>query len=675
MSDTGSQQPRPAYCEEFNEEAQASLPETKQSANIAAKRSKPDLPRSKTVRDEFSDSGYSSQTHGTLNSSLDSKIEADQPNALEHAVVSHGEPISEKKPSSNGAQSAEKDNAKGIDPKSRRDVGARRKDCLCEKCIGAHRNTAPIDPHQPSTKYFFGHTRKRTPAPPSPELKRAPPPDAMPLRDHVRPRAATYSRARPMSFHAGAMTDPMLMAQPAYVVERPAARQAIYPFPPPSYPPPQPSYFHPVPPQPPPQEYFAPMPLPYEVQPQAPNQPRPRPRQWTSERMPARPQSMFYVSPPTLEYAEPTYQPIEQPIQHLERKLSRRDRRTSLRTTPMVPDEDSKKMPPPPPPPPRLDTRSRQEQRPAIRHAATTSAYQEVRRRETGYDSAEAQVSSRDLKKASFDDGVRSRRPSLARPSKNSEEKVVSFGAIEREMGRMDIEPGSTKSRRRSSVYNNETLEEKEDSVEAYQQSKGTLRSPAFTPSHDDVLRLVRKKTNTDSDTGSRVSAHSRGSRGSREGSDVKARKSIDRRPSTDVNARNENDRFALRFNPEGINVKMQGGIEGRAINLRKSKDGDGDIELSIESRAGIESSRGRTVGSRPTIREKSRKRYSYMEGHGTVREMDDMRLETATRPASIARVKSREEDGPRIIGEKIVTTTRSRRSSRYAYDGRDRMI
>ena len=239
----------------------------------------------------------------------------------------------------------------------------------------------------------------------------------------------------------------------------------------------------------------------------------------------------------------------------------------------------------------------------------------------------------------------------------------------------MVIEPGTTKARQRSSVYNHESLEEKEDSVEAYQQSKGTLRSPSFTPSNDDVMRLVRRKTNTDSDAGSRASAHSRGSRGSREGSDVKARKSIDRRPSNDVNARSENDRFALRFNPEGINVKMQGGIEGRAINLRKSKDGDGDMELSIESRAGIESSRGRTVGSRPTIREKSRKRYSYMEGQGTVRDMESMRLEAAARPSSIARVNSREEDGPKIIGERIITTTRSRRSSRYAYDGREKMI
>ena len=137
----------------------------------------------------------------------------------------------------------------------------------------------------------------------------------------------------------------------------------------------------------------------------------------------------------------------------------------------------------------------------------------------------------------------------------------------------------------------------------------------------------------------------------------------MDRQPSTDVNARSENDRFALRFNPEGINVKMQGGIEGRAINLRKSKDGDGDMELSIESRAGIESSRERTVGSRPAIREKSRKRYSYIEGPNRVKELDN------------ARMNSREEEGSRILGERIITTMRSRRSSRYGYDGRERMI
>ena len=667
MSDNGSQQPHPAYCEEFNEEAQTSLPETKQSANISAKRSKPDLPSTKPVRDEFSDSGYCSH----LNSSLGSKVEVDHSNALNYALVKHDgrEPANETTRSE--SHGAKKETGKRAEPKSRRDVSARRRDCLCEKCVAAHRYPALTDLHLPSQN-IFGQPRPKTPAPPSPQSKRVSTPDAMPLREHFRPRAATSSRARPMSFHAGATPDPtFIAAQPMYVIERQPTRQAMYPFLPPSYPPPQSSYFQPVPPQPPPQEVFAPMPLPYEMQPQA----RPRPRQRASEHGRPRPQSLFYVSPPPLEHAGPIYKTVEPAIMPLEQKLSSRDRRTSIRESHSSPNEDYRKMPPPPPPPPRIDTRSRQEQRPNIRHAATTSApYHDLRQRENDYEKAGAQVSGRDWRRPSVDHEVRPRRPSLARPSKTSDEKVVSFDDIERGVSHLDIEPSNTKSRRRSSVYGYESLEEKEGSVEAYQQSKGTLR-PSFTPSREDVMRLVRKKTNTDSDAGSRVSAHSKGSRGSKEESDVKARKVVDRWPSNDVNARSENDRFALKFNPEGINVKMQGGIEGRAINFRKSKDGDGDMELSIGSRVGIESSRGRTVGSRPSIREKSHKRYSYMEGQGTAKELDNMRVEAATRPTSIARVNSKEEEGPRIIGERIITTMRSRRSSRYGYDGRERMI
>ena len=675
MSESGSR-PRPAYCEEYSEEAQTTVPETKQSANIAAKRSKPDIAKPKPFRDEFSDSGYSTTTHGTLDSSLNSKLEAAHANAQQAAAAGNATHGTERKPSHGGAHSPKIDASKRARSKSRRDSHARKKGCLCDKCVAAARRTAPpLEVHGPPS-LSFAQPRTRTPAPPSPRSRRLQPPlDKLPPGEHRHPRAATTSRARPVSFHGGMMPEPVFMpqpvSQPTYIERQPSTRHsAIYPMPPPSYPPQQTSYFQSALPQPPPpqlsppppaQEYYAPMPPPYEVQPQPHF--RPRPRQWTSEHHPPRPQTMYYGSPPIQGYAEPIYKTIEPSFPSLERQASRRDRRKSLREAYSTPDEDYKRMPPPRPPPPTLDPRSRREQRPAIRHAATVSAdYPEQRDRGSGYDSTEASLSEHHSRRPSFDEEARSRRPSLARHSKASDEKVVSFDAIERGVNRLSMEPSNTKPFHRSSGNGHDSLEQLEGSVEAYQASKGTMRSSTSTPSDDQLMRLVRKKTNTNSETGSREDSNS----------DVKARKSIDRRSSNDVNARNEGNRFALRFNPEGINVKMQGGIEGRAINLRKSKEGDGDMELSIESRANLEA-RGRPIGSRPTLREKSRKRFSYIEGQG-VQELESLQPE-APRTVSRARMQCREEDEPRVIGERIVTTTRSRRNSRYGYNGRGEMF
>ena len=669
MSDSGSQ-PRPAYCEEYSEEAQTTVPETKQSANIAAKRSKPDIGKPKAIRDEFSDSGYSTTT---LGSSLNSKLEIAQSNALRTPAANHETPTAEQNLSQSRAHSPEKTSSRKSGSRSRKGGDARKKDCRCDKCVAAARRaSAPKDSHRQPT-HVLVQPLQRTSGPSSPQSRRAPtPPDALPTREHVRPRGATASRARPTSFHATTMPEPIFIAQPGtqplFIERQPASRHStIYPFPPPSYPPQQPSYFltSQPPPPPPPQEFYSPMP--YEVQPQPQLRPRPRPRQWTSDHHPSRPQSMYYGSPPILEFAEPIFKTIEPTPPPLERQLSRRGRRTSLREGPPAPAEDYGKMLPPPPPRQGAEPTSRHGQRPPIRHAATTSvAYPELRHRGSGNDSTEGQISNRKSRKPSLDE-ARSGRPSLSRPTGASDEKMVSFDEIERGTNRMKIESGNTKSRRHSSVYGHESLEQLEGSVEAYQESRGTIRSPTFTPTHDEMVRLTRKKTNVSSDTGSRASGHSKGSRGSRGSSDAKPRRSLDRRPSNDVNARSENDRFALRFNPEGINVKMQGSIEGRAINLRKSKDGDGDMELSIESRANIET-RGRTVGSRPTLREKSRKRYSYIEGQG-VRELENTHP-VSSRTPSRPGMDRRDEDERRIIGERIITTTRSRRSSRYGYDG-----
>ena len=77
--------------------------------------------------------------------------------------------------------------------------------------------------------------------------------------------------------------------------------------------------------------------------------------------------------------------------------------------------------------------------------------------------------------------------------------------------------------------------------------------------------------------------------------------------------------------------------------------------------------SRGRTGGSRtvrPPANERSRRKYSYIDGEG-VTELE------RSRTTSSAPVEVMEEDRPRIVRERITTTSRSRRSSRSGYSGR----
>ena len=73
-SPSSSQTPYAAFCEEFDEDAEIAIPETRTVANVAAKRSKPDL---RSPSDSFviaspldgaSDSGYSSRTAATVGS-------------------------------------------------------------------------------------------------------------------------------------------------------------------------------------------------------------------------------------------------------------------------------------------------------------------------------------------------------------------------------------------------------------------------------------------------------------------------------------------------------------------------------------------------------------------------------------------------------------------------------
>ncbi|MCJ1452862.1 hypothetical protein MMC28_003207 [Mycoblastus sanguinarius] len=674
--------PRHAYIEEFNEDAQTTVPETRQTANSAAKRSKPDVVNSKPTRDEFSDSGYSSHTAPTLgsgDSSLESKTGSNPLRVAANTAASKRKPPGvEIKPQSR-SQSPEKTLLRIKGSKRQEEEVMRSKSCRCSDCVGeARRSAAPSRSVPPSNKNTAKSPPKvKTPAPPPPPEARPPPApmaQAVPILQPARPRprastSHSYQRPRPISFHGGPMPDPVYLAQqPIYIERQPqSSYPAAVPLPPPSYPPQQHSYFPPIQAAPSPQDFYMPQ-IPYEP----PPQPRPRHRQLVSDNPSARPQSMFYGTSPVVEYGQqPIYTTVAPPARPPSRQPSYPERAPPTPTEYTIRDEDYYRMPPPPPP--KVSRSSRQEQRPVVKHANTMSDdVQALRHRHSGREaSTEGHVGHRNPVKKSSGERERSRRPSLARPGKTSDEKVTSTRSIERDMARMNIESNTSKQRRRVSVYGHESVRDLQGSVaavEAYQASKGNVPAASQTPFP--AGSLVRRKTHTsNSDTSSRKSgksATSGKSRTSRNGSDVKPRSSMDRRPGSDTKSRNDNDGISMRFNAaQDVNVDLKGGVEGRTISLRPNKESEGGVELSIGSRGRTVGSR--TVVSRPESREKSRKRYSYADGRGSVTEIERART-TRHVPQNI-----KEEDEPRVIAERITTTSRSRRrsGSRSGYSGR----
>ena len=664
---------RAACVEDFNEDAQVALPETRQTAstsstaNTAAKRTKPDAGKGKGLRDEFSDSGYSSHTVATLGSGISSSIASkiltvtpkpDDTSADSQITVKDGGRKTPSQPQSPGKSLPSKNNFKSKDTPA-----VPTKPCDCPKCRRKQ-------PHQPSlsldTNVHDSPDKTRSKKKRSPLLQRFQrtprpyPPKETETTDPPPPRSRTTNphqqaqqRARPMSFHAGSVPEGYMMQQPVFIEQRPPSRlSAASPFPPPSYPP-DPSFFPMVPMIPQPEGFYQPMASPYDMQPQQLGA-----QPWSFERpRPSRPQTMYYASSaPIMEYGQPLYEIPERSSQRVGRNPNRGTGRSVPERNYSQAEDDYRRMPPPPPPPARPDLRAQQEQRPLIRHAVTASAiYASPQYRHTGReqddDRPSRQPSSR---KQSFEEQARSRRPSLGRTHKSSDEKIMQALQLERDMARMKIEPveSSPKSKRRSSVYGRSSLKDLEGSLEAaeaYQASMGNTRGSSTTPLHDELYGLSRKKTQTtSSDGGSRLSGRSRRSREG--GSDTKSR----RRPSDEDRIHEDDDQLEMRI-PKGANIKLQSGmIDGRAVSLKQCQNADGGMELHIGERE-----RGGAAVSRPAIRDKSRKRYS------TIGSQAIMEPETSQNIRRNAEEETEPRGGrQRIIRETITTTTRSRRNS-----------
>ncbi|KAL8730148.1 MAG: hypothetical protein Q9166_004231 [cf. Caloplaca sp. 2 TL-2023] len=678
MSDSLSQ-PHAAYIEDYNEDAHTTLPETRQTANVAAKRSKPEISRIKVTdlgRDEASDSGYSSHTVATLHSgdtSLGSKA-GSATLTLDTSVESlaagkrralAGEMQSQSTPQSPQKQSLRRSGSKARPKETQRQARCGCEDCLAkEKAKGQRPAQSAQNPSSKETNQVKPQSRPSPDKAPSSEDVR--PPASQPASNAAvvqpaqpRPRhpGSNQYRAttRPVSFHGGVMPQPMYYS--SVLVGRPPSAFAVQsPFPPPSYPPPTASYFaspyHPapppthLPPQHPQREAYPIPPSPYNVPAQ------PRSRHWPTEQRPPPQPHVVYSAPPVVEFPHPSQHsgatPSGQSAMH--RTFSERDRERPipLRDEYFPYDEDCYRMPPPPPPPPppKGPGLAPMHQRPTIRHAATTAAH--VPQHEPYFAQvyiAEEQI-PRSSGKYDAEHFERPRRPSLAsRPSNaSSNERAHNVDRLEHQFARMSVEGSNAaaKRRRRMTYYGGPPSRDLERQTEVHQAQRTGTTEAASMPLTADSLKLVRHKTQTsNSDAGSRASGEGRASRAS---SEVKPRSATGQRGSSEVKSRNEPDGFTMRFDPsQNVNLDLKGGAKGQTISLRQSREGDGNIELSI--------------GTKPDAREKSRRRQSDVDGSG-VRELEFVR--TASR---MGRPLGKSDNDR--LKERSVAPSRSRKSSK----------
>ena len=650
--------PRAAYIEDYNEDAKTTLPETRRTANITAKRSKPDIVKPSTVtaaHDEFSDSGYSSRTGATLgsgDSSLDSKAGSAPLRVDTNAAHLKGRPGILYQEQPHTAEAVRKPTLRRTDSRAKEKGPKPQQECRCNDCKAKGYNATKSLEQSRSSK--DDATRPTSKAPPqvsvpqrphsTKPLPHFPPPEAPPvLPTQARPRpitAQSQQRQRPTSFQGGSFP-PQVTYHPVYLAQAQPTMTPPGTFPPTPYPPPAPSYFAPTAP-------VQHSPYPYSTPP-SPLDRCPPLRWWDSDQPAPQRHPIMYSTAPVIEHAQqPHYATSVQSQPTIRRTPVQRGYSHPPREEHYVRDEDYYSMPPPPPPPPRQQT-----QRPTIRHAATTSvahaAIQQRRNSRTDVDPDLYQPQSPVKTKAPIPEPPQ--RPTVTtRPSVSSSNNSASSShGIEREMRRMSIESNSTtaKKRRPFSYYGHESPRDLERSVEAYQNSTGTSTALPLTA---DSLNLVRKKAHSNSETGTRLSAQSKGSKRS---SEDKGRSLTDRRSGSDSKPRNEADGLTMRFNAsQAVNVDFKGeGIKGRTISLRPSNDGDeGDMVLGIGGKSGAASSRA-------PLKEKGRKRYSYVESSGT-RELEAGGGGRRSRRESRTRESSR-------AAEKRVAVSRSRRSSR----------
>ena len=623
--------PHAAYIEDYNEEAQDAIPGTKQSANVAAKRSKPEILKMK--RNEASNSAESSRAvaAGGSPSQGSKKVPGPTKNGLLRVArkVADAAMRQNSKDSPPAPKPAPKRGVSRTQKKEnlRLEISESRADAARMRLSGAPRESPTDRPH-------IRQLHPKIHGPPSPHTMRTPvsgPTPSMPISHPTlissRPYNTISHGQRPASYHGGPMWDVSYTHTPALL---PDHRTQPPPMPPNGYPPQ--SY-------PPPSVVYMPTPLPtspnrqitYTFPPTVPPAyehayiPPPTHR-WHSDlyhqqpppHPPPRPQSMHssgsigdYPPIPLGYHAVPNHLLGDQSV-----------RRTSVHQFEPPPvfqlddephlHEDSeayyrKLMPPPPVP-----------QRPSIRKAATTATTSVPRRSKR--DSLE--LTTQTSRKQSLDEARPPSRPSLSSRSSGSKNQMILPDALS----------SLTASRRRQRPVSYHGVPDAEKRAEEYQAVTAGHAPRQYLTTEDILKAKGRRSTKTHksgggSDAGSRASS-GRGSNG------------IKRITSQEKHKANGggDEGFSVRF-PAGQGLKVDlRGEEPRTISLRQSLEGDGGMELNIKPHV-----RSRDGGS---VRDKEEK---IMERrHSTTGRKDTRQIKESEERDGLKRIRSR----TRAVGE-----------------------
>ncbi|KAI9731591.1 MAG: hypothetical protein M1834_004712 [Cirrosporium novae-zelandiae] len=646
--------PSAAFCEDVDEENGDPLPETRKVANVAAKRSKPELVRVRT-HDGASDSGYSSHTAVTVGSSspeskskLKSALLRIDTKFLDATTKrpSLAQRRSETRQRANTKPSFEK-----MTTQRKRRESMREEICDCDECMTVAKmpvakipqsRRRPSEYHMPPPRYAVTPSPQTAVFPTPPYSQEVQVIQATP---HPRPRAsssASYHMPRPVSFHGNVMPN-MMPCQPFFPpgMEHgpPLSASAYANIPPPPYPPPNYPYVSAPPPSIQQRSQTPQTPTPYD---QAVQQ---QPDQWD---YPHPRRASMYGAPPVIQYESRPAPPPRRstsrarPSEQRERDRGERDRNERDRNErdrnerdrnerdrnerdrggrdrgerdrgerdrgERERDEDYYRMPPP---------QTIQIRRPALKQHVTTTAIQ------TRADSSDRQER---IRREEYDvEPPRRRRPSLAvHPTSNR--KSTSYTVPD--SPKIAIESSRN---RRVSYYGHEKRQDLEQrrrelAVEEYQHSKGTKGTP-LTVSALDTLKQQRRRERRGSESGSRASS-------STKGSDVKSRSASGNSTTT----KGDGDTFQLRFNPSTGSIDLNGD-SGSTIRIKPSAEGN-SMELVIGG--GREGKRYHGDGS---IRDGS------VKGRvQELREIEDRRREERSERGS--RRSSRSGRSPRQLSE-----------------------
>lgn len=609
MARKSSQKPAVAYCEEYDDDAGRVKPETRQSANIAAKRSKSDLGLLELVPIDFaSDSGYSSRTAATGNSSQSRASGKPSPLALSLDTNPRSKTVdaarTRESRKDKGKQRDEKRasvdlmhmNPRNVAPPPQRSPSkSRRRESVTMQhqapegywpygtggyptAMHAYPVSA-VDPRPMDYHYYYSHApQAKEMPPPSPQDPRYPYPSygpemhvaQSPVRQRRSSRVSAYHLdERPQSYHAGmpeAMYNPGALPASPFDHGPPPASSAYASS---AY------YTQPSTPQ---HQYFGEPNSPYDaVYEKSRTSSVSRPRE-------QRRRSSVYARP-VIEHATP--KASYEDGSFLERHISREHRSSRRQSESRRPesrrpvemddlDEDYYRMPPPPPPAPKPKAKAPKiiQKRPEHppKSMTTGSVPPTSRRMSHSRDSWDLS----DLKEALPHQQIRKIAGGPERSQSMKATRRMSYNApdgarriaIEDPRRRRTLYHDDERGPRRESTVD---MEQQHRNAEEYQAAKSGRTGVPLTA---DALKLKSRiaQQRQESDSGSQKS-RSNSSRGSdartRDGSGVGSQFDSDNTISMMMNGMN------ISFNPDSVS--------GKTIHLRT--DDDGAIGLNIGGR------------------------------------------------------------------------------------------